>query len=41
MEEILSEQEACDRCCKDALGILGDEHLCENCVHEASACCGE
>ncbi len=35
----MSEQD-CDRCGRPALGILGDEALCEDCVHEVSACCG-
>jgi hypothetical protein len=41
MEEISLQQPGCDRCGEDALGVLGDEHLCETCVHEASACCGD
>lgn len=41
MEEFSTEQEACDRCGRNALGILGEEHLCENCLHEVSGCCGE
>lgn len=41
MEESSSEPVVCDRCGGDALGLLGEEHLCESCVHEASACCGE
>lgn len=37
MEETPS---ACDRCGSDALGRIGDEALCESCLHEAGACCG-
>lgn len=41
MEEPSSESAVCDRCGQDALGVLGDENLCETCVHEVSACCGD
>ncbi len=41
MGEAVPEPAVCDRCGQDALGVLGDEHLCETCVHEASGCCGE
>lgn len=40
-EESTIEPALCDRCGGDALGLIGEEHLCENCVHEVSACCGE
>jgi hypothetical protein len=32
--------EPCDRCGREAAGILGDEALCESCYHAESACCG-
>ncbi|MFT3990544.1 MAG: hypothetical protein QM680_03955 [Luteolibacter sp.] len=32
---------SCDRCGREALGIVGDEALCEDCYHEAGACCGD
>ncbi len=41
MEESSQEPAVCHRCGQDALGLLGEEHLCETCVHEASACCGD
>jgi hypothetical protein len=34
-----SYEKTCDRCSKEALGVLGDETLCEDCLHESSACC--
>ncbi len=34
------DEKECDRCGMPALGVLGDETLCENCIHEAGACCG-
>lgn len=40
-EDSPNEEMICDRCGGDAIGQLGDERLCENCVHEASACCGD
>ena len=34
-------RDTCDRCGREALGVVGDETLCESCYHEAGACCGE
>ena len=39
--EFLQPRDACDRCGREALGVVGDETLCESCYHEAGACCGE
>jgi|GEM_PF-2940901 len=39
--EFLQPGDACDRCGREALGVVGDETLCESCYHEAGACCGE
>lgn len=38
-KEILAE--VCDLCGGEAIGILGETTLCENCLHEASSCCGD
>lgn len=40
MSESIKASTACDRCGKEALGVLGDETLCETCIHGDSACCG-
>jgi hypothetical protein len=32
--------ETCDRCGKEAAGIVGDERLCESCYHAETSCCG-
>lgn len=33
-------EESCNRCGKEALGAIGEEALCESCIHGDSACCG-
>jgi len=40
MSEVELGPEPCDRCGKEALGFLGDEQLCEDCLHGESSCCG-
>ena len=34
------EETTCDRCGKEAAGVLGDETLCESCYHGEASCCG-
>lgn len=41
MPEVSDKPVSCDRCGKESLGKLGDENLCEDCLHEASACCAD
>jgi len=40
MSEESQDRDSCDRCGKEALGVIGEELLSENCIHAESACCG-
>lgn len=40
VKEVSDDSSACTRCGREALGVLGEEALCESCYHSASACCG-
>jgi ribosomal protein S14 len=32
--------ETCDRCGREAAGVIADLTLCESCYHEETSCCG-